>query len=136
MINRIRDVRRARNLTLEEVAQRCDPPTTAQTIGRLETGTRTLSLGWMNRIAAALDVDAAELVRLPQDAQLTITALLGANGAGKTTLAMAPLWALTGSTDVRVVCESKEAATIRLPKAYLQDTFARTPHLAGKLRRP
>ena len=26
---------------------------------------------------------------------------LGANGAGKTTLAMAPLWALTGSTDLR-----------------------------------
>ena len=81
MINSIRSVRRAKGLTLEEVAQRCDPPTTAQTIGRLETGTRTLSLGWMNRIAAALGVDAAELVQLPQDTQLTITALLGADGA-------------------------------------------------------
>ena len=81
MINSIRTVRRARGLTLEEVAQRCVPPTTAQTIGRLETGTRTLSLGWMNRIAAALGVDAAELVALPQDTQLTITALLGADGA-------------------------------------------------------
>jgi transcriptional regulator with XRE-family HTH domain len=81
MINSIRTVRRAKGLTLEEVAQRCVPPTTAQTIGRLETGTRTLSLGWMNRIAAALGVDAAELVALPQDTQLTITALLGADGA-------------------------------------------------------
>lgn len=81
MINSIRAVRRAKGLTLEEVGQRCDPPTTAQTIGRLETGTRTLSLGWMNRIAAALGVDAAELVRLPQDTQLSITALLGADGA-------------------------------------------------------
>ena len=81
MINSIRAVRRARGLTLEEVAQRCVPPTTAQTIGRLETGTRTLSLGWMNRIAAALGVDAAELVQLPQDTRLTITALLGADGA-------------------------------------------------------
>ena len=81
MINSIRSVRRAKGLTLEEVGQRCVPPTTAQTIGRLETGTRTLSLGWMNRIAAALGVDAAELVQLPQDAQLTITALLGAEGA-------------------------------------------------------
>ena len=35
----------------------------------------------MNRIAAALGVDAAELVQLPQDTQLTITALLGADGA-------------------------------------------------------
>ncbi len=72
MINSIRSVRRAKGLTLEEVGQRCIPPTTAQTIGRLETGTRTLSLGWMNRIAAALGVDAAELVQLPQDTQLTI----------------------------------------------------------------
>ena len=60
MINSIRAVRRAKGLTLEEVGARCDPPTTAQTIGRLETGTRTLSLGWMNRIAKALGVDAAD----------------------------------------------------------------------------
>lgn len=81
MINSIRAVRRARGLTLEEVAERCSPPTTAQTIGRLETGTRTLSLSWMNRIAKALDVETAELVRLPQDTWLNITALLGAEGA-------------------------------------------------------
>ena len=37
MITAIRDVRRAKGLTLEQVANRCDPPTTAQTIGRLET---------------------------------------------------------------------------------------------------
>ena len=81
MINRIRDIRKEKGLTLADVAAACSPPTTAQTIGRLETGTRTLSLGWMNRIAAALGVDAAELVQLPQDTQLTITALLGADGA-------------------------------------------------------
>lgn len=81
MINSIRAVRRAKGLTLEEVAQRCDPPTTAQTIGRLETGTRNLSLTWMNRIAAALQVDSAELVRLPQDSSLTITAILSPDGA-------------------------------------------------------
>lgn len=81
MINSIRAVRRAKGLTLEDVAARCVPPTTAQTIGRLETGTRTLSLGWMNRIAAALGVDASELVQLPTDTQLTITALLSSDGA-------------------------------------------------------
>ena len=53
MINRIRDIRRDLNLTLADVAARCAPPTTAQTIGRLETGMRQLSLAWMNRIAAA-----------------------------------------------------------------------------------
>jgi transcriptional regulator with XRE-family HTH domain len=55
--NRIRDIRKARGLTLAEVAERCTPPTTAQTVGRLETGMRTLSLEWMNRIAAALEVE-------------------------------------------------------------------------------
>lgn len=63
MINRIRDIRRQKNMTLAEVAARCTPPTTAQTIGRLETGTRNLSLGWMNRIAAALVVPPELLLR-------------------------------------------------------------------------
>lgn len=69
MINRIRDIRREKGLTLADVAARCTPPTTAQTIGRLETGTRNLSLGWMNRIAAALGVDPELLLRGEQAAQ-------------------------------------------------------------------
>lgn len=81
MITAIREVRRARNLTLEDVARRCDPPTTAQTIGRLETGTRTVSVDWLNRIAAALDVTAADLVRLPDRVDLPVAAILGADGA-------------------------------------------------------
>lgn len=81
MINRIRDVRRARNLTLEEVAQRCDPPTTAQTIGRLEMGTRTLSLDWLNRIAAALEVESSALVSSTAAADLPLAALLSPDGA-------------------------------------------------------
>ena len=63
MINRIRDIRRQKGLTLADVAARCRPATTAQTIGRLETGTRSLSLTWMNRIAGALEVDPELLVR-------------------------------------------------------------------------
>ena len=63
MINRIRDIRKEKRLTLAEVAARCSPPTTAQTIGRLETGMRNLSLDWMNRIAAALQVEPESLVR-------------------------------------------------------------------------
>ncbi len=56
MITRIRDIRRAKKLTLQDVADRCDPPTTPQTIGRLETGARTLSLAWLNRFADAFVV--------------------------------------------------------------------------------
>ena len=81
MITCIREVRNARGLTLLEVAQRCDPPTTAQTIGRLETGTRTVSVGWLNRIARALAVEAADLVRTPDKAALPVAALLASDGA-------------------------------------------------------
>src|SRR3954471_4350160 len=81
MITRIRDVRRAKKLTLQDVADRCDPPTTPQTIGRLETGTRTVSVGWLNRIAAALGVDSADLVELPERDDVPLAALLGQDGA-------------------------------------------------------
>ena len=81
MITRIREVRRARGLTLDDVARRCDPPTTAQTIGRLETGTRTVSVGWLNRIAKALGVEAQDLVERGETAELKVAAILGAGGA-------------------------------------------------------
>jgi transcriptional regulator with XRE-family HTH domain len=81
MITRIRDVRRARRMTLQDVADRCDPPTTPQTIGRLETGTRTVSVGWLNRIAAALGVDSAELVTLPKREDIPLAATLDHDGA-------------------------------------------------------
>ncbi|WP_347717035.1 helix-turn-helix transcriptional regulator [Sphingomonas sp.] len=81
MITRIREVRRARRMTLDEVAKACTPPTTPQTIGRLETGTRTVSVGWLNRIAAALGVEASDLVDSPDKAELPVVAVLGAAGA-------------------------------------------------------
>ena len=81
MITAIREVRRAKGMTLDEVARRCVPPTTAQTVGRLEMGTRTVSVGWLNRIAAALDVAAADLVKLPDRIDLPVTALLDSTGA-------------------------------------------------------
>jgi len=68
-------------MTLLEVAEACDPPTTAQTIGRLETGTRNLSLVWMNRIAAALGVDPELLVRGDVAQQPKVVARLTEAGA-------------------------------------------------------
>jgi transcriptional regulator with XRE-family HTH domain len=85
MITRIREVRRAKGLTLLDVAERCAPPTTAQTIGRLETGTRTVSVGWLNRIAAALGVTAGDLVELPAHADLPVAAILSTDGASAPT---------------------------------------------------
>jgi transcriptional regulator with XRE-family HTH domain len=104
MITAIREIRRAKRLTLEEVALRCDPPTTAQTIGRLETGTRTVSVKWLNRIAAALGVAAADLVRLPDRPQIPVAALLGPDGAvaPRHPGAVAPPAAAGGTVAIRV----------------------------------
>ncbi|HEX4800855.1 MAG TPA: helix-turn-helix transcriptional regulator [Sphingomicrobium sp.] len=81
MITRIREVRRARGMTLEDVARGCEPPTTPQTIGRLETGTRTVSVGWLNRIAKALGVEAQDLVEGGDTSELKVAAILGGGGA-------------------------------------------------------
>jgi hypothetical protein len=69
-------------MTLDEVARKCVPPTTAQTVGRLETGTRTVSVGWLNRIADALGVDAQDLVQGSEaSSELKVAAILGPGGA-------------------------------------------------------
>ena len=81
MINRIRDIRKQKGMTLAEVAAACVPPTTAQTIGRLETGMRNLSLVWMNRIGAALGVDPQMLVKAGERDQPQIVARLTEAGA-------------------------------------------------------
>lgn len=81
MINRLRDIRRQKGMTLADVAARCQPPTTAQTIGRLETGMRSLSLGWMNRIGAALGVDPQLLVKADEETPARVVARLGPQGA-------------------------------------------------------
>ena len=81
MITRIREVRRAKKMTLQDVADGCSPPTTPQTIGRLETGTRTVSVGWLNRIAGALGVEAGDLVRLPDREDVPVAAILDHDGA-------------------------------------------------------
>lgn len=104
MITRIRDIRKAKGLTLEQVAARCIPPTTAQTIGRLETGTRTVSVAWLNRIAAALEVSSADLVDLPGQESVPVAALLGVDGAKAParSLLLAPPHATPGMVGISV----------------------------------
>jgi len=81
MINRIRDIRKAKGWTLADLAGACDPPTTAQTIGRLETGMRNLSIKWMDRIGHALDIDPRSLVRSEDAPNPKIVANLTDQGA-------------------------------------------------------
>ena len=105
MITCIREVRNAKGLTLLDVAMACDPPTTAQTIGRLETGTRTVSVGWLNRIARALAVDAADLVRTPDKAELPVAALLAGDGAHAPAKALIATPPLPGEDAMAVLVE-------------------------------
>ena len=104
MITRIREVRRARGMTLDDVAKACTPPTTPQTVGRLETGTRTVSIGWLNRIAAALGVEAGDLVDNPDKAELPVVAVLGTAGvaAPRRTAIVVPPKAGSGSVAMTV----------------------------------
>lgn len=80
MINRIRDIRKQKNMTLAELAAACEPPTTPQTVGRLETGMRNLSLKWMERIGAALGVEPEMLVRSETAEHPQVIATLGQSG--------------------------------------------------------
>ena len=81
MINRIRDIRREKGMTLADLAEACDPPTTPQTIGRLETGMRNLSIRWMDRIADALGIVPEMLVRSEGNTPPQVVAQLTASGA-------------------------------------------------------
>ena len=88
MRSRIREVRKAKGLSLADVAARVLPqPTTAQTVGRLETGRRHLSLAWLHKLAAALDVTPDALLTLPQQPDCPLVAQLAAAGVTPPTFA-------------------------------------------------
>jgi transcriptional regulator with XRE-family HTH domain len=60
MPNRLRELRTAHQLTLEQVAERAG--TSVQQISRLELGERRLTDEWMRRLATALGVHPFELL--------------------------------------------------------------------------
>ena len=96
-------------MTLDDVARACEPPTTPQTIGRLETGTRTVSIGWLNRIADALGVDAADLVEGGgEKSELPVAAVLGSGGvtAPKRTAVVVPPRGRAGQVAVTVAAST------------------------------
>lgn len=49
--HRLAELRAAAGLPLREVASRCRPPTSAETINRLELGSQRLTIEWMYRLA-------------------------------------------------------------------------------------
>ncbi len=75
MATRIRDIRKKRGLTLQQLADVVG--TTAQTIQRLETANMTVSLDWLLRIAAALDLTAADLLDGNNGRRIRFLGMLG-----------------------------------------------------------
>lgn len=67
-INRIREIRIARGLTLRDVADALG--TTATQINRFERGERDIGFAWLRAIARVLSVAPADLL-LPEDGGLT-----------------------------------------------------------------
>ena len=81
MRNRLRELRKAKGLTLADVAARCLPPTTPVTIGRLETGTRQLTVPWIEKLSLALEVEPRQLLAQDGDTTIPVAAQLLADGA-------------------------------------------------------
>lgn len=81
MNNRIRALRKARGWTLAGLAKRIQPnPPTPQTVARLETGTRTLSMTWLEKIARALEVSPQDLLTLSKGPTSPVIASVGPTG--------------------------------------------------------
>ncbi|WP_161760600.1 MULTISPECIES: helix-turn-helix transcriptional regulator [Iodidimonas] len=79
---RLREIRKAKGLTLQDVADRIKPTgTTAQTIGRLETGVRTLTIDWIDKISQALEVDPSDLFAFSQTGNVVIDGTVTASGS-------------------------------------------------------
>lgn len=108
MKNRIAEIRKARGLTLQEVAERAK--TTNQQISHLERGRRKLSYEWMERLAVALSCHPLDLLLNPpaetdhrsqvlsvlEQKVLDLFRSLGADEQGALLAAMQPMVAFVG----------------------------------------
>lgn len=60
-VNRIREIRNEKKMSLEKVAEACVPPTTAKQIHLLEKGERRLTVDWVVRLSAAFGVPPSDI---------------------------------------------------------------------------
>lgn len=80
MQTRIREIRKRRGMTLQQVADLVR--TTPQTVQRLETANMTVSMDWLARLANALGVAPSNLIADETSRPIPLLARLGRDGAG------------------------------------------------------
>lgn len=78
--SRLHNVRKAKGMTLQQVADLAD--TTLATIHKLERSQRPLTMDWIERLAKALDVDPTELMVAKPVAEVREIPLVGRIAAG------------------------------------------------------
>lgn len=83
MQTRIREIRKRRGMTLQQVADLVR--TTPQTVQRLETANMTVSMDWLARLAQALGVAPSALIADETSRPIPLLAYLGREGAGPLT---------------------------------------------------
>lgn len=139
--NRIAELRQALGWSQEDLAKKAG--TTNQQIGRLESGTRRLTVDWMERVSRALGVTPAELLEPAQARTVQVVGYVGAGaevfaiddhakGAG---LEEVPCpWAELGPSTVavRVRGASMEPAYFDGDLIYYEQTHSDYTHLLGK----
>jgi repressor LexA len=79
--NRIRELRKERGLTQEELAARLGEDTSIATVSRLESGSMGLTHSWIDRIAQAMKISPHEIIATPGN-QLRMVPVIGHIAAG------------------------------------------------------
>lgn len=79
MQTRIRHYRKQRGLTLQQLAELV--ATTPQTVSRLETGSMTVSIDWLEKFAQVLDVPVAALIESGRGRAIELLGTLSGDGA-------------------------------------------------------
>jgi repressor LexA len=81
LANRVRELRKARGLSQEELAARIDDDVSISTISRIEAGRIKLSQEWLERIGGALGVNPIELIA-DASSQVRLIPVIGRVSAG------------------------------------------------------
>lgn len=86
--NRIREIRKLRGLSQEELAAKIGEDVTGATISRLETGRIALTQEWLYKLGPALNVSAIELIT-DKSAEVRLIPVIGFVAAGNWSEAIA-----------------------------------------------